>query len=479
MVFSSPLFLFLFLPLVLGLYLLGGKRLRNVILFAASIFFYAWGEPFHFGLLLASIGLNYIFGLLIDTPDSGRARRKLLLGLGVAVNLGLLLHFKYANFLVANLNQLALDLGASSPWIVMEDKVHLPIGISFFTFQAVSYLIDVYRGLSKPQRSPLKLGLYISMFPQLIAGPIVRYEHVAAEMDDREMTLPKWSVGVRRFVIGLAKKVFIANTMGALADQVMTLPPNEITTSLAWLGAICYTMQIFYDFAGYSDMAIGLGLIFGFNFPENFNYPYISRSIQEFWRRWHITLSTWFRDYLYIPLGGNRRGPVRTYVNIAIVFTLTGIWHGASWNFLVWGAFHGLFLIFERLGLKNLLERLPAVVSHVYCILVFIIGWVFFRIEDLGDAGRYVGTMFGLSKADPLFDMSMFIHTELMVTLCIAILFSLPVAPWLEAQADKLRTGPGRTMVAACQGAAMVVLLLIAVFYTASSTYNPFIYFRF
>ncbi|MFW5734003.1 MAG: MBOAT family O-acyltransferase, partial [Oceanidesulfovibrio sp.] len=297
--------MFLYLPLVLGLYLLGGKRLRNLILFAASIFFYAWGEPFHFGLLLLSIALNYGFGLLIDTPESNRPRRKLLLGLGIAINLGLLLHFKYANFIVGNLNQLALDLGASGPWIVLEDSVHLPIGISFFTFQAVSYLIDVYRGLSAPQKSPLKMGLYISMFPQLIAGPIVRYEHVAAEMDEREMTLPKWSVGVRRFVIGLAKKVFIANTMGALADQVMTLPPNEITTSLAWLGAICYTMQIFYDFAGYSDMAIGLGLIFGFNFPENFNYPYISRSIQEFWRRWHITLSTWFRDYLYIPLGGN------------------------------------------------------------------------------------------------------------------------------------------------------------------------------
>ncbi|QJT10716.1 MBOAT family O-acyltransferase [Oceanidesulfovibrio marinus] len=478
MVFSSPLFLFLYLPLVLGIYLLGGKKLRNFILFAASIFFYAWGEPFHVGLLLASIGLNFIFGLLIDTPESGKSRRKLLLGVGVAINLLLLLHFKYANFIVVNLNQLAADLG-TEPWITEYHRVHLPIGISFFTFQAVSYLIDVYRGLSQPQKSPLKLGLYISMFPQLIAGPIVRYEHVAAEMEHREMTLPMWSVGVRRFVIGLAKKVFIANTMGALADQVMTLPPNEISTSLAWLGAICYTMQIFYDFAGYSDMAIGLGLIFGFHFPENFNYPYISRSLQEFWRRWHITLSTWFRDYLYIPLGGSRRGSVRTYVNIAIVFTLTGIWHGASWNFLFWGAFHGLFLIFERLGLKKALERLPAVVSHVYCILVFVIGWVFFRIDDIGEAWRYVGAMFGMHSAKPLFDTSIYVNTELVITLALAFLFSMPVAPWLENKAEMLRSGPGRTVVASVQGAFMVLMLMIAVFYTASSTYNPFIYFRF
>ncbi len=479
MVFSSPIFLFLFLPLILGVYLLSGRSLRNAVLFGASVLFYTWGEPYHFWLLLLSIGLNYAVGLRIGAADEGlpARRRKRWLAAGVAINLLLLGHFKYANFLVENLN-VALGLAGAGP--VASPGVHLPIGISFFTFQAVSYLVDVYRGVSLPQRSALKLGLYISMFPQLIAGPIVRYEHVAAEMEGRTLGLAKWSVGVRRFVLGLAKKVFIANTMGAMADSVMTLPPGEITTALAWVGALAYTMQIFYDFSGYSDMAIGLGLIFGFKFPENFNYPYIARSIQEFWRRWHITLSTWFRDYLYIPLGGNRRGPWRTYANLFMVFLLTGVWHGASWNFIVWGLFHGAFMMLERAGLKRGLDALPAALSMAYCCFVVVVGWVYFRIPDLADATEYVGVMLGLAgDAQRLYTLDMYMTREFALTFLLAVVFAAPTGPWLERRLEAVSTPTGRRLATGAQALFMAGLLFIAVIYTASATYNPFIYFQF
>ncbi|MCA1986270.1 MAG: MBOAT family protein [Desulfovibrio sp.] len=486
MVFSSPPFLFLFLPLVLFGTVLLPRQARNGFLLVASLGFYAWGEPYHYWLMVVSILLNWATGLYLAPaagsagapPKGGDGRRKWLLGLALAANLGLLLHYKYFNFLLANANELAAALGYG-PLLLQEKAVHLPIGISFFTFQGMSYLMDVFRGHSAPQKNPFRVGLYISLFPQLIAGPIVRYEDVAREMADRRLSLDGWAYGIQRFILGLGKKVLLANTLGALADQVMALPANEMSAGLAWLGLLCYTLQIYFDFSGYSDMAIGLGAMLGFRFPENFNYPYISQSIQEFWRRWHITLSTWFRDYLYIPLGGNRRGPFRTYFNLFAVFTLCGIWHGASWNFLIWGLYYAVFLILERAFLGALLMRLWRPLRHLYALVVVMVGWVFFRVEELSHAVQYLRAMFWGNAPDQIMHTaSQYLYSELAGTLLLGTFFATPAASRLfTLLCQPRKAGQAATQLAAV--AMLACVFLLSVLQAAVSTYNPFIYFRF
>ena len=408
MVFSTPIFLFLFLPAVLVLnYIIPKKYIaaKNVVLLIASLFFYAWGEPKNVLLMLLSIAVNYVCGLLLGRFDSDEKKRKVVLWASVVFNLGLLFFFKYFSFVTGGLFPV----------------IKLPIGISFFTFQIMSYTIDVYRRSVEPQKSLLKLALYISLFPQLIAGPIVRYIDVEKQLTYRECTAEKTARGMIRFSMGLAKKVIVSNTVAAICDGIFG-STNTVPAFTAWVGVICYALQIYFDFSGYSDMAIGMGHMLGFDFLENFNYPYVSCSVQEFWRRWHISLSSWFRDYLYIPLGGNRRGKVRTYINLIIVFACTGLWHGASLSFIVWGLWHGLFLVIERLGFKKVLDKLPKFIGWIYTMLVVLVGWVFFRADTLPAAMKYLGEMFsfsgGVANGMAQFDNLSFIITVIAIILC-------------------------------------------------------------
>jgi alginate O-acetyltransferase complex protein AlgI len=393
MVFSSSIFLFLFLPGVLLVHFLLPSRFRNLWLFIASLFFYAWGEVIYSLVMLASIAINYTFAMLIGRQLE-RRNATTLLRLAVSTNLLLLIVFKYANFIAAQMNCLLTWLGIGSVELV--EPIHLPIGISFYTFQAMSYVIDVYRGEVEVQRDPLKVGLYITLFPQLIAGPIVRYRDIAAQILSRSIQFADFTYGVRRFIIGLGKKVLIANTLAGPADKIFSCAPENMTPAVAWFGVACYAMQIYFDFSGYSDMAIGLGRMLGFRFLENFNYPYIARSMTEFWRRWHISLTTWFRDYLYVPLGGNRRGPLKTYANLLTVFLLCGLWHGANWNFALWGLFHGFFLIIERAKWNWHTPISLRPLAHVYVALVCMISWTFFRADTLANAFSLLSLMFGI-----------------------------------------------------------------------------------
>lgn len=484
MVFSSPTFLFAFLPLCLGVYLLLPRFLKNTWLLALSLLFYAWGEQEWVALMLCSIAGNYVLGLLVERfRDRPRPVKALLVGT-VVFNLGLLGWFKYANFLVDNLNA---GLSLAGVGAIEIDPVHLPIGISFFTFQAMSYVIDVYRGDGKVERNPLNLGLYIALFPQLIAGPIVRFQDICEQLRHRRTTLDGFSYGVQRFVIGLGKKVLIANVVALPADEIFGLPGSELTPALAWLGIICYTFQIYFDFSGYSDMAIGLGHMFGFRFLENFRYPYVARSITDFWRRWHISLSTWFRDYLYIPLGGNRVSKGRNYFNLWLVFFLCGLWHGASWAFVVWGLYHGALLVLERVFLGDLLARLGRPVQHVYTILAFMIGWVFFRAETLSGATAMLSAMAGFADGDgSVYYPAVYLNREVWLTLFVATLGATPVLPAMMTWWKHTVEAPGRLprpLTEGLAGATNLIFLGLMFAYTAihlsASTYNPFIYFRF
>ncbi|MDX5322882.1 MAG: MBOAT family protein, partial [Exiguobacterium sp.] len=396
MLFSSTIFLFWFLPIVLILYYVSPRFLKNTVLLVASLLFYAWGEPIYTAVMLASIVMNYAFGLLVDNNRDNKKKAKWLVAGMVAGNVLLLSVFKYTSFIIENVNAIT-GLELTDP------KIPLPIGVSFFTFQAMSYVIDVYRKDGKVQRNPLDLALYISLFPQLVAGPIVRYQTVADEINDRKETMDDFASGIQRFVIGLAKKMLLANNAGYVADQIFSQNAGEMSMGLAWIGIIAYSLQIYFDFSGYSDMAIGLGRMFGFHFLENFNYPYISKSVSEFWRRWHISLGSWFRDYVYIPLGGNRGSAWKLYRNLAIVWILTGVWHGASWTFIAWGAYYGLFIMLERAFLGAWLKALPAPLAHAFTLFVVIIGWVFFRADDFPYALSYLSAMFNLNGA-PVWD---------------------------------------------------------------------------
>lgn len=475
MVFSSMIFLWVFLPVVLVLYKISHKKFKNTILLISSLIFYSWGEPRFIVLMIISIIINYIFGLIIY-KEEGFNKRKVLLILSLIANLGILSYFKYFNFFVSNINMMFKTE-------VFELKtIILPIGISFYTFQALSYVVDVYRskninGELKAQRNIFNLALYITFFPQLIAGPIVKYHDIEKQIYSREESAERTAYGIKRFMIGMSKKVLISNVLALVADSIFMTPVAEIGTGIAWLGIVSYTLQIYYDFSGYSDMAIGLGEIFGFTFMENFNYPYISQSIQEFWRRWHISLSTWFKEYLYIPLGGNRKGKYRTYINLFIVFFSTGLWHGASFNFIIWGMFHGIFIIIERIFLGNILKKNKLkFINHIYVLLVVMTGWVFFRVETLKDALAYIKVMFIPTTSNPIYTLSIFINSEVIIALIIGILFAGFIQMLIPKFKERLFT---RDSIKSHETIIITSMFIVAVIYVISGTYNPFIYFRF
>lgn len=470
MVFSEPTFLFFFLPLTTACYFLLPGKVRNFFLLGVSLIFYAWSEKIFLLVMLALIVLNYFFAIWIDRAPQQK-QRLLLTQLGVAANLLVLGYFKYVHFFVSSVTD-------DEAIIAYTRSIHLPIGISFYVFQAVSYLIDVYRRDVVAQRDPIKMALFKSLFPQLIAGPIVRYSEIATDLAERKTTKSDFAAGMERFVIGLAKKILIADPLGLVADQIFAVPLEGLSTPVAWLGVICYTFQIFFDFSAYSDMAIGLGRIFGFKFPENFNYPYIATSVTEFWRRWHMTLSRWFRDYVYIPLGGNRCGKLRTYGNLFLVFLLCGLWHGASWNFILWGAYYGAFLVLERLGLQALLARVPRLFTHAYLLLIVIVGWVPFRAETTDQAWTFLKFMFssGTGDAALMFPMERFIDSYVVFTLALALIFSMPVGSWLR---HRLTASNHFTLGRFGYTGFVASIFLLSVAAAGAASYSPFIYFRF
>ena len=486
MLFSSTEFLYAFLPLTLILYYLFSfsRHLKNGILLAASLFFYAWGERYFVYVMLASIVCNYIVGLAVGY---GRAHAKprlstFALVIGVACNLGLLFVFKYLTFVLSNVNAL-LPLPFAVP------EIALPIGISFFTFQSMSYIIDVYRGNAEMQKNPLDLALYVALFPQLIAGPIVRYETVAEQIRSRRESWAMFHPGFCRFLVGLFKKVLISNQMGLVADKAFSMNADgTLGCAMAWLGALSYALQIYYDFSGYSDMAIGLGRCFGFTFEENFNYPYISCSVTEFWRRWHISLGTWFRDYVYFPLGGSRvSSHARLVFNLAVVWSLTGIWHGAAWNFLLWGIWFFVLLTAEKLFFAKQIKTADALPFYkklpgwLYAMTAVLFGWVLFRAETLPQVGSYIGTMFG--GGVPGDTTALLFVTQKAVYYAAAIVFAAPVIPRMRRTLDTLRENKKTAVIpVVCDlfyPILMLSLFLVCTAYLLKSTYNPFIYFNF
>ncbi len=494
MVFSSPLFLFLFLPIVLTIYaMLPGLRARNFWLLAVSLLFYAWGEIGFIFLLLGSTLVNWLLGLRVDR-EQDPVKRKRAVTIAIVLNIGLLVFFKYAAFAVGALDALpAVGAAARSvlSWLHLPEfhvgDIRLPIGISFFTFHALSYVMDIYRRKSTAARNPADTALYIFFFPQLVAGPILRWSAIAPQLVQRVVTREGFADGIRRFAGGLAKKVLIANAVALPADQIFKLPHHELSAALTWFAAVCYMMQIYFDFSGYSDMAVGLGKMFGFRFLENFDFPYIAQSVREFWRRWHISLSSWFRDYLYIPLGGNRCSEPRNYLNLVIVFFLCGLWHGASWTFVVWGLYHGAFLVLERTSAGAWLDRMPRPMRHGYTLLAVLIGWVLFRADSFPQALAFLSNMAGLAKSGGATQpLARFMTNESIVALLAGAVFAMPVLPWLKS---RLSTAVEKLAPRACsvvtalgmtlEGVLVITLLVVSSAWLAGGTYNPFIYFRF
>lgn len=466
MVFSSTIFLCVYLPLVLLGYYICPKKGRNLFLLIVSLVFYAWGEPKYVFLMIFSILVNYIFGRLMDKHRENKKRLKLMLVLSVVIDIGLLSVFKYTDFIITNVNAI---FGANFDLL----NIALPIGISFYTFQAMSYTIDVYRNDVRVQKNLIDFGMYITMFPQLIAGPIVRYADVQDQLADRSVTTADFSEGIMRFVVGLGKKVLLANQMGAVWSDIYALG-GDVSALMAWTGAIAYTFQIYFDFSGYSDMAIGLGRMFGFKFPENFRYPYQSVSITDFWRRWHITLSTWFKEYLYIPLGGNRRGLARQALNLLIVWSLTGFWHGAGWNFVMWGLYYFVILFIEKLFLLKALDKLPKFFRHVYALLLIIIGWVIFASDDVSVLLPYLGSMFGANGAVGGMDVYTLFTKAVLIVICCVASTELPKRLFLSA------TGAMNEKAAFTIKSVMTIALLaLSMILLIGDSYNPFLYFRF
>ena len=459
MVFSSLLFLFLFLPAVLALYYCSPRRMRNFLLFVTSLFFYAWGEPVYIVIMLVSTLSDYFLGLLLDKPHVSAVKRKCVVALSVVINLTLLSYFKYADFLIGNINAW---LGTDIPLT----ELPLPIGISFYTFQSMSYILDVYRGTARAQRNWIDFGAYVALFPQLVAGPIVKYNTIAEQLLHRSESVELFAQGVRRFTIGLAKKVLLANNIGLLWETISSSQPESLPMMTAWLGIIAFAFQIYFDFSGYSDMAIGLGLMFGFRFNENFNKPYTAQSMTDFWRRWHISLGSWFREYVYIPLGGNRHGLLKQARNILIVWLLTGFWHGASWNFILWGLYFGVILMIEKWWGLQLLAAMPRWVRHVYAIVLILVGWVLFAFETPSLIAGYLGAMAGFND-QPLWNAEtgylLYTNAVLLVVLIIASLPRKHVAEGLSLF-HLMWYG---------------VLFLLSVAYLVDATFNPFLYFRF
>ena len=478
MVFSSNEFLFLYLPLSFILYFVSPVKYRNLVLFLVSLVFYGWERPIYLLIMIFIIIVNYVFGYLIDRAGDDAQKKKKALIVGVVINLATLGFFKYADFIIETLSYIPF-LSFLEPM-----GIQLPIGISFYTFQSMSYMIDVYRGDSLVQKKFVNFGAYVSMFPQLIAGPIVRYSDVDKELNDRKHSLSEAADGARRFVIGLAKKVLLADVAGAAWEQINAVPREQTSVLLLWLGIIFYAFQIYFDFSGYSDMGIGLGKILGFHFPENFNYPYISKSITEFWRRWHITLSTWFKEYVYIPLGGNRRGTKRLVLNLLVVWLLTGLWHGAHWNFVLWGLYYFVLLVLEKLFLSKWLKKAPDVVSHFYALFFILIGWlVFYFKQDFGGfsafSSYFCGMMglLGLPLANMEFGYTFVRNFLLIFVLCVA---STPCPKELFAKAKEKTTRNQKSEVFALVfDVLLVAIFVLCIVYISSSDYRPNIYFEF
>ena len=454
MVFSSILFIFYFLPLTLLLYYAGPSRLRNLVLLVMSQAFYSWGEPVYVSIMLFSTIFDYGNGLAIEKClSSGRKRAaRAVLLLSVAGNLGILGFFKYSNFFIETVNAAG---GTDFPLL----ELSLPIGISFYTFQTMSYTIDVYLGQARAQKNLVQFGAYVAMFPQLVAGPIVKYKDISGQLADRNVTAERFSYGISRFITGLSKKVLLANNIGMVWEQISGGNLAGLSAAEAWIGAAAFSFQIYFDFSGYSDMAIGLGELFGFHFQENFNYPYRSKSMTEFWRRWHISLGTWFREYVYIPLGGSRKGMKRQLRNLLIVWCLTGLWHGASWNFLVWGLYFGVFLTAEKLFLLRRLEALPGWVSHAYCLIFVAVSWVIFAFDSMADVCTYVKSMFGLGSGGWIGEAALYYGETWGVFFVVCALCSLGIFKMKRAF--------------------LPVLFAASICFLAGGTYNPFLYFRF
>jgi len=461
MVFSSITFLFYFLPIVLGIYYIVPNKCKNFILLISSFIFYFFGEPVYVLLMISSIVCAYIFGILIDKYKN---YSKLFLVLFVCISIGLLMYFKYMNFVIENINL----------WLVNKiDFIYvvLPIGISFYTFQMISYVVDVYRGEVKLQKNIFKLAMYVSLFPQLIAGPIVRYKTIEEQLENREYTVQKFALGVRRFIIGLGKKVLIANVLGELATAFLASTAPSIL--FYWLYGVAITLQIYFDFSGYSDMAIGLGKMFGFEFSENFNYPYIARSITDFWRRWHISLSSWFRDYIYIPLGGNRVSKLKWLRNILIVWLLTGLWHGAAWNFVFWGLFFGILLIIEKLFLEKYLKRLPKTLAHMYVLLIIMISFIIFNGESISQIMQNIGGLVGFSGTSLISQESLYYFKSYFIVIIIGIIGATPI---LKNIANSSKISKITNFI---EPIFLLSVLIICTSYIVDGSFNPFLYFRF
>ncbi len=473
MLFTEPTFLFAFLPVLLALYYLAPVRARNPLLVVASVLFYARDGGVFTWVILVSILVNTTAAIWVERLRGTPAATRLLAAI-IALNLVSLITFKYAGFLVENLNRLIAGLGGTP---VSAPSLLLPIGISFFTFHSISYIVDVHRQQAVAQKGPVGAALYLLFFPQLIAGPIIRYHDIAAQIAARTHTTPQFALGVRRFTIGLAKKLLVAGIVARPVDAIFAMPANELTAAHAWLAVAGYTLQIYFDFSGYSDMAIGLGHMFGFTFPENFRYPYVATSVQDFWKRWHISLSTWFRDYLYIPLGGSRVAPARVYLNLTTVFFLCGLWHGAAWTFVVWGLLHGVFLVIERLGLGAVLDRLPSVVARAYTLMVVMVGWVFFRADSFGAARGMLQAMVGLGGGEPTpFSAVWYLTPELLIAGAAGIIAATPIASYVSA--FHLRPSAAHLRPAAVT-ICLVLLLAASLTQVALGAFTPFIYFRF
>lgn len=479
MVFSTPVFLYLFLPLTLLIYYITPKKGQNLIVLLSGLLFYSWGEPIYVIVMLISTMIDYFAGLIMNKFEGRKGPRTVCLIVSVVMNLSLLGIFKYSGFIAENINAIAgqqlIDINNMNFFgIEFLPMNMLPIGISFFTFQSMSYTIDLYMGNVKVQKNPISFAAFVTLFPQIVAGPIVRYDDVARELDDRTVNLDLIYEGIVKFIIGLAKKVLIANSIGSLWTTVKAMEMGSISVLTSWLGILAFTFQIYFDFSGYSDMAVGLGKMMGFNFPQNFNYPYLSKSISEFWRRWHITLGSWFKSYVYFPLGGSRKGTGRTVFNLAVVWFLTGVWHGASWNFILWGSLYGVIIILEKLFLGKLLEKLPAAVSMIYTLFFVILGWVLFDTADLGAAGSYIAAMFGasgiLADSTALYYLATYGITFI---ICIIGCTDIP-----KKAVEFLRTRSA----AVVNYTGIVVtmgLFVLCTAYLVDQTYNPFLYFNF
>ena len=475
MLFTSPIFLFFFLPAVLLLYYISPHRFKNLVLLFSSIIFYMWGESVLVLVMIATIIIDFFAARIIEGGNA-----KFGLSISVISNLGMLGFFKYFNFGVENFEALFGALGFNEKSLPVFPHIVLPLGISFYTFQSLSYTIDVYRKEVKANRSLVEFAAFVTVFPQLVAGPIVRYHDVEAQFREKQISAANFSEGIRRFVVGLSKKMLIANPCAAIADSVFGTPIDQVSTMWSWVGIAAYSFQIFYDFSGYSDMAIGLGKMLGFTFLENFNYPYISKSIREFWQRWHISLSTWFRDYLYIPLGGSRGTAAKTYRNLLIVFFVTGLWHGASWNFVVWGLFHGAFLILERLWLSRFLSSAPIILSRIYALLVVVVGWVFFRSPTLESSIDFIGKMFSFSGGDPArssYFNFYFFNLEYLIVAGLAVICASPVGVRIVERVSDFGIPNRYRSVAELLG--LIALFFLSASFIAADSYNPFIYFRF